>query len=710
MTLEIADYSWIPVERSRRVQEYIHWKIYMDQYKVNWWIRDIRPELHLKYELRALWEGRITEMHGWEDVLSSALDGLKDWISSALETFWNNIISPGVSAIFNTFKSIWNAAKEWAMQAYSSAYAAYSTVTSVMGYVLTIYNKVFGDIWQTLISVSSNISNLVQNFINKVQSALTVVWDYMSAFFSSYIKPFIEKEFSFYKSLWDITKYYSQQALQMTHNIANQLGGMWDSITTTVSGAFESVTHALSSLGESIQAGFRSAISYIYDILNGIWNDVIVPLGEQIKDGIQVALDTLGNVIGNTLMSIWNFILGLGRGSPDVAEANAFFVLKVITLASLGLGGATLAGELLHPLKSLGLGRFAAMIYKATNYDLISGMIVGALARAAIGQGARYAFNYQFRPFLPSWHDLMELYSRGVLSESEMRKYAGYYGYADEHIAYFNELKNTPLRYFALEAVARTGYWDESWYREEVQRAGYAKKSQDVMMLMLRDTSYMIVRRVYEPVLKKRYQVGAISRSELRQELTTLGYDERVRDMLTNTLTLTRDTEMISDMIDAVRHAYRQGIISAETFRTQLAKIGIDSEMINRYLMIEQLYSGVGIYQTQKEEVRTMSKTIAIKRYKEGLTTSDELDNELRMLGYSAEQRRLIKVFADLERDYEYALEIKKALVGALKKGYITVQTFIEKMREFGFTDDRIYLELQINALLGYISPEGMTE
>jgi len=696
MTLAINDYSHLSPEEARRKFIYIQNRLFTEQFQQNFYVKDIRSEVRLKYELAAYWEGRIQEMHGWDDVLGQLWDTIVDPLTDWMNSIWDSLIKPGVNAIVSGFKTIWDSAKSWAQSAYNAAYNAYS-------YAVNIYTQIVYNVITSINNIFSQISSLPSTLVSGVQQTISIVWTWLTQLWNNYIRPGVQTIIDAYKWYWNTAVNLGMEARNWAMNASSKITQVWGDLAEKVSGGFETVTKAMTALPQSIAAAFQSAISYMSEILKGVWDNVLVPFGQSISGAVQSALNSLGDAISSVLMSIWNFILNLGRLSPEAAESQSYYILKLVTLSAIGLGGATLAGEMLHPLKEIGLGRFAAMIYKATNYELITGMIIGAMARASIGQPARYAFNSKFRPFLPTWANIMEMYSRGKISRSEIKQYAAYYGYADEFMEFWDELKNSQVGYFALRQIAMSGFYDETIFKEEVQRLGYSKQAQDLMLKMLREQSYEVLRRTYEPVLLKRYEKGISDRQGFITEVKALNYADHIREHIIKFAELRRDTEYADDMIKALRHAYRQGFIDINTFQRELAKLGIDSEMIARYIRIEQAYVGVNLYQSQKEEVRATSKSIAIKRFREGLTTEDEFDRELRILGYSQEQRRLLIIYARLERDYDYAMQIRSALFDALKKGRITTDTFIQFMRSFGFTDEKIQLDLLYAQLKGYI-------
>jgi len=77
------------------------------------------------------------------------------------------------------------------------------------------------------------------------------------------------------------------------------------------------------------------------------------------------------------------------------------------------------------------------------------------------------------------------------------------------------------------------------------------------------------------------------------------------------------------------------------------------------------------------------------------------------MLGYSDQWIQRLKIVAMLERDYDFAMSVLSAVKSAWEKEKIGDEVFIQILRDFGFTDDKIMLELQLLKLKKGLLFEG---
>ncbi len=685
----VNDFSFLdPREAHQRYVQLAN-RIFAEQFHGDFFVKDPRPEYYLRYEIAAFLAGTIKEFHGWNDPLGQTKQWIVDHMTSWFKDFWNWTMRPGIKAIVGGFEWIWNSAVSWARDAFNKAVDVLNSVKDVFDYLkFTIYQKIeyvwniLQDIGETVYTYASRAVKTVRAWI---QEGSSWIWEKIT----NVVLPFIKQHY-----LWLLGPI--GQTLDILKTFFPQLDKVWNGITERVHGIFETVSKQMAALPQAIASGFHGAIAYLRDILKQLWNEVLVPFGNVIKSAVSSVMDKIGNLMWGLFSGFYNAVLNLAPINPAVAKDNIPMIMKLALEAAIGLGGAYVIGELLHPLKQIGLGHLAAMIYKASNYDLITGAIIGALATAAFGQPLKYSFNEIFRPYLLNWSHVMELHSRNFFSDDEFMMFLKYHGYPDEFKRYFDELAITPVRYFGLAAVARMGYFDEQFFEDELRRSGYSEQAKKVMLQMYAQTANESVKAHYASVVIDRYRTGIIDKNGLDQELKMLGYPDKVRPSLITGAQLYYDLDAVKDHIEAVRFAYRRGKITIEQLKAELANIGIRDDMINRIAEIELARTKTDVGSTEQEEVRAYGRGTAVKRYKAGLITDVELENELRTMGYSEQWIERLKLVARLERDYEFAMEVLRTMRVAYKKGNIDDVTFIQTLRNYGFTDDKIQLELSL--------------
>lgn len=690
--LEVNDYSNLTEREARERYITLANRIFAEQFHQDFFIKDPRPERYLKFELVAFWEGRIQELHGWTDPLGQAARWIVDNVRSAFSWLWTSLIQPGVRAIISSFRWLWDAAVSWARNAYNAVMNVWNRVVSIHVFLTTTLFSMVQRVWNTLAGIGRVV-------YDNVRSALSVVRDVFVMIWNTHIKPGIEAIIGGFRWIWDTAVEWVQKAVTWAQNAYNAITKAWESITESISGAFETIVKAVAGLPQAIASAFQSAISFLGDVLKHVWQDIFLPIGQKIMEGMQWIANKLGEVFNTAWNAIKSMLTALAPVTPDKAENAGLTALKIAGLAAGGLLAMTAVWDLIHPVKDIIPGELKAMIYDVTNFKLILGALSGSLVFAAITQPARYLYNSLFMPKIPDVRHLIELYSRGKLSKSDYADYLKYHGFAPHLHGYFEELAITPVRYFALAAVARSGYFDEKFFKEELQRAGYSKDAQQMLFDMFHDTSYEQTRRLYMSTLEKMFSEGMLNDDAYIQELRYLNYSKKLQKELYRAAVMRRELDHITDMIKAYQQSYRRGNITIEQFAAGLADLGLTDQKIRDYVQIELARAKEELYATQQEEVRAYGRGTAIKRFREGLISEEDLAQELRLMGYSEPWIERLRLVARLERDYDFAMTVLKYVKTAYRKKKIDDARFIEILRSFGFVDEKIILELDLMKL-----------
>ena len=699
--LEVNDLSHLTPSEAHQKLAYVQLRLWQEQYAENFFVKDPRPEYHLKYELQAYWKGYISEIHGWTNPIGQVAQWVVDKVKEMLSWFWENVFQPGISALLNAASSVWNAIKSKVEDLWNRVISIYNKIVDVYNYItLTLYQKL-SDAWNWLKDIGSTI-------YNKAREALNVVWGWVQdagRFVINAVLDAMKLHFEIQRKFFELALNAVKSVVEKLHEASQSA---WHSLTEAISGGFETVTKAFAALPQTIAAAFQTAVSYVYDVLKNVWDKVLVPFGSTLKDALTWFAQKIQDMFFTISDTIHNILESVIPLTPEKAPNLSYTLLKVAGLAGSGLLGMTAVWDLMHPFKDVIPGELKAMIYDVTNFNKILGAMTGALFTISIAQPMKYYYNAKLRPYILAWSDIMELRSRGKLDDATFLRFMHYHGYDDIYKPYFDELANTPAGYFMLRMMASTGFFDEKIFREEIARLGYAKETQDFLFETFKRMVTEPTRGIYSSYVINRYVIGISDGQQLRDEAAMLGYyGAQVKQIWLGAM-LRDDYEYTKDYISALQYSYRRGYITLQEFGAQLARLGIRAEKIQQYMTIEMMRSKEDVGTTQEEEVRAYGRSTAIKRFKEGLTTPTELEQELRILGYSDQWIQRLKIVAQLERDYDFAMTVLSAVKSAWNAGKIGDATFIEILRQYGFTDDKISLELGLLKLKkGLLLPGG---
>jgi len=698
--LTINDYSNLSPAEAREKAVQLQHRIFTEQFNSRFFIRDPRPEYYLRYEITAWYEGRISEFHGWTDPLGQALRYIYDKLISYLYDLWRDTMRPWIEWVLNKFSRLWDSAVTWAYGAYNRAVDIWNRLVDIHYYIRSTIYSTLQSIWHSLYGIGTTVTSAVRLTINVVWSWIQQGASWVYQQITNVVLPYIRQHYLLLLGPVGII-------LDNVRGLFPQLNTIWNSITSTVSGVFETLSQQVAALPQAIGAAFQSAVSYIRDVLEAVWNDVLVPFGQGLAEGLQ----WIASQFEQAFITVWDSFQGILASvapvTPEKGQDLGFTLLKIAGLSAGGLLAMSAAWDLVHPFKDVIPGELKAMLYDVTNFKMILGALSGALVTAAIAQPAKYSYNALLRPYLPGWGDVMELRSRAFISDDEFLRMMRYHGYDDSWKPWFDELANTPVRYFGLAAVARTGYYDDQFFREELDRSGYSARAKEVMLQMYQQTANEALRGMYSSVAVRRYRAGIIDDGGLNSELQMLGYPEQQRKPIIQGAQLYYDLDTVEDYVDALRYSYRRGKITIDELRAGLAALGIRGDRIQRITGIELARAKEDVGSTQEEEVRAYGRGTVVRRYREGVITDADLANELQMLGYSPQWIERLKQVARLERDYDFAMTVLSYTKTAYRKRIIDDTRFINILRSYGFTDEKIMLELSLIKLAYGI---GLTE
>jgi len=340
-------------------------------------------------------------------------------------------------------------------------------------------------------------------------------------------------------------------------------------------------------------------------------------------------------VFNDFMHAFVGYVKGMGPSKPDEAMINFNNVAQIGRSALMGLVGLTSAGELVKFFGHLGLGHIAAMIYDMTNYREITGGMIKAFSAAVINLPSTYYFNDLVRPRLPSLPATSEMFSREVITTDEFSKFLAYEGIPDYWHDHLKKITETPIRYFTLAAIARTGHFDLDFFTRELTMGGYSLEARQWLLQMFQTTTTQNLKGMMSSTAIKRFKEGMTSEGQFHEELVTLlGYTDQEWPRYLAAAKLDYAYDYLNDMISALQGSVRKGLISTDQYRQNLLALSIVPERVENYVNREiirlrpsELPKPVGPpkaeYQTDvgQEKVDTLRR----ERRKELITRDQEI-------------------------------------------------------------------------------------
>jgi len=775
--MQVSDYSYLTPEEAQKKFIKASWQIYVGQFKVRFFTRDVRSDYYLKYELAAFWEGRIQELHGWDDVLGQIKDWLYENIYLRVKALWDKYIRPIIDAILVPLRWLWGETKNLAFTTYRFARDAYNKVSEV--YTKIVYDVIskLGYIWDWVYGLGSKIYGWVSE-------AMGVVWTWLVKLYNDYIRPGLD-------SLWGWIQNHLTFIGHLLAAVSN-MQGVYHGATifrfdNEHNYLVESFGHVYDILG-GIPGKIWGALTDVFDLLKDggkwLWGHVLKPLGELIWSKLEWVKDQIMAIFRKIWNGIQDAISGFLPITPENAEGVAVSMLSVAGLAAGGLLAMTAVWDLIHPFKDIIPGEVKAMMYDATSFKIIIGAIMGTMTTAAIVQPLKYHYNWILRPYRPAFKDVMEARARVTVSRAHLDQELRFYGinpdmrltdpqikpdvpwdiegaikveewpdmYINTVSDMYQHLSEVPLPYRALLKVADAGFYNrklfwgllldsnygpaasglvlkgaeaafvkrfktnaENWYMDRYLRKQIGLDELVAGFTLLKWTPDMIevLQEWAEPqkaqpdpweAFRARfatsqmglYREGLISEATFNTQMTAFGFVER---SIHNALTVASadgDLRYATHIRSAAISAYRYGRLTEEGFLAELARVGIPGDKAQQFLYAERLRRGTSEYGTEEEAVKGYGSGVALKRFREGMTSQEDLRQELKSLGYSTTQIDRYVVAAILDRDYDFAQAVLSSVKAAFRKEHINDRQFTVILQQYGFVDDKILLELQL--------------
>ena len=515
-----------------------------------------------------LWQNIVTLFTWLRDQIVGGVTSAWDWVGETagsigtwFTNLWNNIIS-AFATYFSELAGWFNWIWEWLGSKFNE----------------------FGE------AVWSWISESFDWIAQEISSSFDWLWSWLSGRFED-LKVFFTTTFIDWLS----------KPIEWVGNI---LGAIGDWFMEDIPGH--------SPRGEGIIQGiFSWIVKWFWDFPKWFADDLPERIAYGLSESFKWVGDFLDPVIESFNDAVFSFAKAIGPMSPDQAATNFSSVSKIGFAALAGLTGMTIAGEMLHPLKQIGLGNLAAVIFDMTNYKLITGAFVGTMAYSMLQTPLRYYFNSLFTPMLLREADFIALLSRGAFDSPELLRnerliqsvqdlsggnkeayvssLVQYYGYRPEYEGFFRELSYSPIGYFGLAGIARGGFFEEAWFIEALARTGYSPSARAALMGMFRRQYYDTLEKPVTSTLGKMVREGFYTTDDSRAVITQVDELTDINDVKALALELQTEYEEKSLALDISLRAFSRGVIPEAECRENLGRLLVRPSMTDILLAREKL-------------------------------------------------------------------------------------------------------------------------
>jgi hypothetical protein len=487
------------------------------------------------------------------------------------------------------------------------------------------------------------------------------------------------------------------------------IGGAVYSFCTAIPSILDSLAPWFAQVGPRILSMFSSLGSWLSPLLSkwmGWFTSQAVPFLQR-NSSIMSAGESAVNLVldGIVTPAVTDVVQWAAAQGPVAPNAGADMVQGIIKLGMVTMGGLstmTIAGELLHPLKQIGLGNLSAMIYDLINYKVLTGAFMGVLAACFIRTPLTYYYNQIARPHIPNEMELRTLYADQEITLDEYNSYMQFHGYPDQWIAHMGKIAYKPLSAFLLSSLITAGVMQDVDIDEMVRLQGYGPQVGAVIKSYATRTKTAAAKALSSSTAISSFKAGLDDEAGLRNNLSILGYDQAESDRLVVSANMEYIYNYRSDLLSFYTDAFHRRDIEEAELRSDLASLGVVSDRIDLIVAAQSIKRLAAAKPAADPTLTVQEATIREQRTKELINESQEI-SALVALGIEVD---LATAYAQQD-----TVKLAKTAVPAVVKPLLPYQTDtgktqIDTIRRLTRAGQMTYQD-EINALVQLQMPQA---
>ena len=627
----------------------------------------------------------------------------------------------------------------------------------------------FEDLWNYVAEVGQDVINAVVQPVEKfVSDSLSGAKNWAVGILDAGFKGVADIG----KGLEDII---SDTAAWTANAVTSGIGSLFSSAATSIGGAVNTGLAPLSAIGtglggiftflQGLPQAIRDWLAKFFGrfqphspgILEDIINYIIETLsGKTYRKYMDARVETLGYDQSNQmrdLMKLWkpigDLVLGMFSpifdqisdrakvpvGSPpDVVQKYALDTVKLMISVMAPFLIAMVAGELIHPMKELGLNQVSAMLWDISGFRRISADIMGALIYPTTVLPLENAMFKLVQPKLPREYETIQMTSRGVMTMDQFHETTRNLGYSDYWGDLFWASHWQPMRFQDLQTMLWRGAINQAQFSEALHYAGYQDTYISGYAKMIEelprstDLIQFVVHEVippsefYDTMTLQGYSShwsnaywenhwrladasetrtamhrGVITKEDYRKFLVLQDYKPEPRPGISKADRDIMD-EISYDLPGRIemRWLARWGLIDRNTMTDMELKRGIHPDWADRVAESE--------WQNMLLDERTRLVTDLRSLLKAGYINRTTFQNEVTALKFSPHEITLILRAVDMELIQDRNEEALKLQTALFVRKQITLEQYQTELGKLGLSQDRIsYLtniaQLQIKSV-----------
>jgi len=591
------------------------------------------------------------------------IQSVQDYLESFIRSFFSTVfawIQSAEDAIIQTMASFFHNVWTWINQEATRVISALAPAISSLSSWITAG---FANLQTTVLGFLNNLSSAISGLYNFITAKVLEV----NAWFSNeFIDPFIDWLVPFPGNLvkafgdWITAVFRDLTAKLQTpgsapQNFLGAVANIWMSnflgifslagpaAISAVKWAGETLLSMAAPIGQwftevfSKIAGWVTANSFqVPEFVRQfmpVWGTstlenfetLIPPLGYALKTGPAIANLVFDQVVTPAIGSLFTWAESIGEVNPSSGRNQAAALAKVAGFTMGGLTAMTVAGELLHPLKNMGLGNIAAMLYDFINYKVLTAAFMGVLALVYVQKPLTYYYNRIARPNIPNEQHLGAMLEQRIIPSAEYRENMTWAGYPDAWIEKIEGALYRPMTPYMLRSLAEAGLLDDSLLEHALNQAGYDDTSKPYIKRMMANLASTALAAVSSSTAMTRYQEGFDDETALRKNLSALGIADSMLDRYAFAAQLKYLYDYQSDLKVYYIDLYHRREIEEPELRTSLVSVGLSPERLDLVVAQQKVKRLAPSRPAEDPAVSVQLDTIRDRRKKSLITREQEI-------------------------------------------------------------------------------------
>lgn len=315
----------------------------------------------------------------------------------------------------------------------------------------------------------------------------------------------------------------------------------------------------------------------------------------------------------------------MGPVAPDNGANVITGITKLATFTVSGLAAMTLAGEALSPLKHIGLGHIAAVLYDLINYKTLTAAFMGVLAVCYIKTPLTYYYNKVARPNIPNERELAQMLSQQDITPAQYREYMPYHGWPNEWIERNVDSVYRALSPFIIGPIAQQvdlapeliDYW--------VRLAGYGPQFGPLIKKWIDSEKAAGVKALSTTIAISRFKEGFDTEDQFRQNMVGLGIDAGQLSRYVFAANLNYLYDYQTDLKAYYIDLYHRRAIEEPELRSDLVQTGLAPDRLDLVVSQQKIKRLAAAKEAEDPAIAVEFDTIRDRRKKLLISRDDEV-------------------------------------------------------------------------------------